>query len=193
MKKLLVSTFALALMATVPQAVWAQDDHHDQGGGNKGGQHDAGPKNDSNAKGSTTGMSGHTDTTSGNATNGSKFGTGTTHRTHRTTTRSATSSAVRPTLHFKADINTYKRTFQARRQFHAGTYRAPPGYTYRRWGLGERLPNEYFVSDFWLNNFADYDLATPPDGYVWVRYGPDALLIDQSDGEVIQVAYGVFD
>jgi Ni/Co efflux regulator RcnB len=29
-------------------------------------------------------------------------------------------------------------------------------------------------------------------GTVWVRYGDDALLIDQYTGEVIQVAYGIF-
>jgi len=29
-------------------------------------------------------------------------------------------------------------------------------------------------------------------GYVWVRYGPDALLIDTYTGEIIQVRYDVF-
>jgi len=33
----------------------------------------------------------------------------------------------------------------------------------------------------------------PPDGYVWVRYGDDALLIDEYSGDIIQVEYDVFD
>ena len=173
MKKLLISAIALGLAAAAPSMVWAApDDHHDKSAGPKTEAHDAGPKA---PKASTV----HARTVSSSS-----------HRSYRTTTKAA---AARPVLHFKADISTYKRTFQARHQYHAGAYRAPSGYTYQRWGLGERLPSEYFVSSFWLNNFADYDLATPPDGYVWVRYGPDALLIDESDGEVIQVAYGVFD
>jgi Ni/Co efflux regulator RcnB len=180
MKKLLISAIALGLAAAAPSMVWAApDDHHDKSAGPKTEAHDAGPK----APKASTAMHARTTSSTSNS-----------YRSHRTSTRTTTkAAAARPALHFKADISTYKRTFQARHQYHAGAYRAPSGYTYQRWGLGERLPSEYFVSSFWLNNFADYDLATPPDGYVWVRYGPDALLIDESDGEVIQVAYGVFD
>ena len=41
--------------------------------------------------------------------------------------------------------------------------------------------------DYWL-----FGLDVPPYGYEWVRYGPDALLIDLRSGEVIQVVYGRF-
>lgn len=34
-------------------------------------------------------------------------------------------------------------------------------------------------------------MAPPPDA-VWVRYGPDALLVDRMTGEIIRVQYGVF-
>ncbi len=50
----------------------------------------------------------------------------------------------------------------------------------------------YFVRDYWLDNYEDFGLMDPPDGYTWVRYGPDALLIDEDTGEVVQVVYGVF-
>ena len=30
------------------------------------------------------------------------------------------------------------------------------------------------------------ELYAPPDGYVWVRYGPDAVLIDEDTGEIVQ-------
>ena len=32
----------------------------------------------------------------------------------------------------------------------------------------------------------------PPWGYEWVRYGPDAVLIDVRTGQILQVRYGVF-
>jgi Ni/Co efflux regulator RcnB len=80
----------------------------------------------------------------------------------------------------------------ATRHFRAGPYRAPPGFRYRRWGLGERLPGAFFARSFWIGDFGIYGLFAPPYGYVWVRYGPDAVLIDEYTGEVISVEYGMF-
>jgi Ni/Co efflux regulator RcnB len=37
-----------------------------------------------------------------------------------------------------------------------------------------------------------FGLLIPPYGYVWVRYGDDALLVDTRTGMVLQVRYGVF-
>ena len=37
-----------------------------------------------------------------------------------------------------------------------------------------------------------YGLPYPPPGTVWVRYGDDALLIDQYTGEIVEVIYGLF-
>jgi Ni/Co efflux regulator RcnB len=48
------------------------------------------------------------------------------------------------------------------------------------------------VRDYWLVDFAIYDLPPPPFGAVWVRVGFDALLIDDETGEIITVAYDVF-
>lgn len=95
-------------------------------------------------------------------------------------------------VHININISTYRRTVVAQRHFRGPEWRAPHDYRYRRWNLGERLPAEFFIRDFWLADFATYELVAPPDGYVWVRYGPDALLIDEDTGEVIQVVYGVF-
>lgn len=95
-------------------------------------------------------------------------------------------------VHVNINIGSYRKTVSASRHFRIGVYRAPAHYSYRRWGIGERLPNEYYARDYWLTDFSAYDLVAPPDGYVWVRFGPDALLIDEDSGEVIQVVYGVF-
>ncbi|HEL3249660.1 TPA: RcnB family protein, partial [Stenotrophomonas maltophilia] len=40
---------------------------------------------------------------------------------------------------------------------------------------------------FWL-----FGLDMPPMGYEWVRHGPDALLINTGNGEIVQVVYGRF-
>jgi Ni/Co efflux regulator RcnB len=50
----------------------------------------------------------------------------------------------------------------------------------------------FFATDYWINNWTYFGLGAPPPGCVWVRYGNDALLIDEDTGEVIQVVYGVF-
>jgi Ni/Co efflux regulator RcnB len=90
------------------------------------------------------------------------------------------------------DIHAYQRNVSSAQRFQAGSYRAPQGYSYRRWSWGQRLPAIYFGRDYWLNNYASYGLFAPPDGLVWVRFGPDALLIDGYSGEIVQVDYGVF-
>jgi len=92
----------------------------------------------------------------------------------------------------RGGVAALRRNVTARHPFRVGAYRAPPGYQYRRWTFGERLPGIYFGRDFWITDFLNYGLFAPPDGYVWVRYGPDALLIDENSGEIIQVDYGEF-
>jgi Ni/Co efflux regulator RcnB len=94
--------------------------------------------------------------------------------------------------HLTPRVAALRRNVHAAHRFHAGIYRAPPGYHYRRWGYGQFLPAVYWGRDFWIGDFLAYGLFAPPDGFVWVRYGPDALLIDEYTGEIIQVDYGVF-
>jgi Ni/Co efflux regulator RcnB len=94
--------------------------------------------------------------------------------------------------HAQIDIHL-KITVNATHHFHAPAYRAPRGYVYRRYNIGERLDPAFFAQDYWLTNYAAYDLIAPPDGYTWVRFGPDAILIDEETGETVQVQYGVFD
>ena len=126
------------------------------------------------------------------------------HTTHHTT-RHVVSHHVRHHVHHavraaarpghrapRAVVARLRKNVVAVHRFHAGPYRAPRGWVYRRWVFGERLPAIYFAPAFWITDFLAFDLFAPPDGYVWVRYGPDAVLIDQYTGEIIQVQYGVF-
>ena len=81
----------------------------------------------------------------------------------------------------------------ATRKFHIAAYVKPAGWYEHRWTYGETLPRAFFASEFVLVDFATYGLMAPWDGYEWVRYGDDALLIDEDTGEVIRVEYGLFD
>jgi len=95
-------------------------------------------------------------------------------------------------MHAAASHTELNRNVQAPHAFQAGAYRQPQGYEQRHWGYGDRLPGAYYARDYWLTDFALYGLFGPPEGLVWVRVGPDALLIDQYTGEVVQADYGVF-
>jgi Ni/Co efflux regulator RcnB len=89
-------------------------------------------------------------------------------------------------------VAALRRNVQAQRHFSAGAYRQPQGYRQRHWSYGQRLPGGYYARNYWITDYLAYSLFAPPDGLVWVRVGPDALLIDQYSGEIIQVDYGVF-
>ena len=91
-----------------------------------------------------------------------------------------------------ASHQNLRQNIQAPRQFSAGAFQAPRGFSQRRWRYGQRLPHAYFGRRYWISNYAAYWLFAPPYGLVWVRLGPDALLIDEVTGEIIQVRYGLF-
>ena len=90
------------------------------------------------------------------------------------------------------DRGSYQRNATASARFHYGSYNAPRGYHYQRWSYGEYLPSMYWARDYWLTSWWLFDLAIPPYGYEWVRYGDDALLVNVYTGQILQVDYGVF-
>ena len=89
-------------------------------------------------------------------------------------------------LKFRANIRAPHRFHYPR------PYVRPVGWYPHRWVFGERLPRTFFAVDFFILDFAAYGLISPWDGYQWVRYGNDALLIDVETGEVIRVEYDAF-
>ncbi len=92
----------------------------------------------------------------------------------------------------RVDVTSYRRAVQAPRRFRiARPWIAPRGFTYRRFGLGERVPTALLAASFFLSDFGAYGLQSPPYGYVWVRDGADAVLVDRSTGEVVQAQYGL--
>jgi Ni/Co efflux regulator RcnB len=101
-------------------------------------------------------------------------------------------NAVRGPRRDFSGVRNYHRNFRAERRFRMPTYRRPPGWYARRWTWGEFLPNFFWTSNYWIIDFSFYGLPPPPFGAIWVRVGDDALLIDRFNGEIIEVAYGIF-
>ncbi len=92
----------------------------------------------------------------------------------------------------RANWNHYRRNYNSPKRFRVGAYHGPRNFHYQRWSYGQRLPTAYYARQFWLFDVIGYGLFSPPPGLVWVRYGDDALLIDQYTGEIVQVRYDVF-
>jgi Ni/Co efflux regulator RcnB len=85
-------------------------------------------------------------------------------------------------------FNYHGRNFYSVR---APAFRYPRGWGYRRWSIGAFLPELFLGTPYYI----DYDwIGLPPPDYGerWVRYGPDALLVDEYNGEVVDVVYNVF-
>ncbi len=89
-------------------------------------------------------------------------------------------------------FGSFQRNVMAQHHYRGPEFRWPRGFSYHRYGYGEFLPQVFFGQNFWLYDYANYDLPYPPPGTAWVRYGPDALLIDRYTGEIVQVIYSVF-
>jgi Ni/Co efflux regulator RcnB len=187
MSKLLLSAFAACFATAAPTALWAQEnpEHH------PAGEHPApmsGPSHPAPERMPSTPTfrqgTGHPPTTYHRTYTGSS--------TYHHTTTTSTSHGVRETTHMKVDRSSFHRNVEAERRFRYGDYHAPAGYEYRRWSFGDRLPGIYYGRDYWITNYLNFGLPWAPDDCAWVRYGPDALLVDLDTGEILEVVYGVF-
>jgi Ni/Co efflux regulator RcnB len=90
------------------------------------------------------------------------------------------------------NVAHFHHVFRAPHRYRIGLWHAPWGFHYRRFGIGERIPAVLLVSTYFIDDYYSYDLDEPDDGYVWVRDGDDAVLVDRYTGEVIEVEYDVF-
>lgn len=91
------------------------------------------------------------------------------------------------------NVRVTRRAVTAPRRFHIRRpWIAPRGFVYRRFRLGERVPSVLLAAPYFLMDYALYGLEPPPAGYVWIREGSDAVLVDRYTGEVIQVEYDAF-
>ncbi|HLW24553.1 MAG TPA: RcnB family protein [Steroidobacteraceae bacterium] len=90
------------------------------------------------------------------------------------------------------DRGAYRHNYQASRAYRVGPYHRPEGWRPHRWVYGEFLPRAYWAPSYLIGDYWLFSLEVPPAGYEWVREGNDALLIDTTTGEILQVEYGVF-
>lgn len=74
----------------------------------------------------------------------------------------------------------------------AASFRYPRGYHYRRFSTGSILPSLFLSSLYFWSDYGALGLGAPPPGYVWVRYGPDLLLVNRYTGRIADVIYGAF-
>jgi Ni/Co efflux regulator RcnB len=74
----------------------------------------------------------------------------------------------------------------------ARSFHYPRGYRYRRWSVGLLLPRLFLSNSYYWNDYGALGLGPPPPGYVWVRYGPDLLLVSRYTGRIADVIYGAF-
>jgi hypothetical protein len=88
----------------------------------------------------------------------------------------------------------FPRVFRPTQRYawRGGYWSPPPGYYYRQWGYGDRLPYGWYDEQWYIDDYYYYDLPVPPYGYEWVRVGPDALLVDLDEGTVVESVYGLF-
>jgi Ni/Co efflux regulator RcnB len=192
MKTLLISTFALCLASAAPTALWAADEHHEQGA-----EHSAQPQQHAPAARPAGGghMQDHATTQHQTGmSHAAAVHPANTSTRHRAMAGQGSQNNGHSTTHVRVaiDVTSYHKNITAERQYHFGNYNAPQGYEYHRYGYGDRLPQGYFVQSYWISNYLNFGLIGPPDGYVWVRYGPDAVLVDEDTGEIVQVVYGQF-
>ncbi len=90
------------------------------------------------------------------------------------------------------DARAYQRNFRAERRYRWVPYVRPPGWYYRTWVFGDIFPRPFWARDYWITDYWQFGLMNPPYGYVWVRYGSDAVLVDVQTGRILRVVYSVF-
>jgi len=90
------------------------------------------------------------------------------------------------------DPRPFQTNQNAERSYQSQPYVQPAGWYSQRWVYGETLPTAFWSRSYWLTSYWDYGLMNPPYGYVWVRDGSDALLVDVETGQILSVEYGVF-
>ncbi len=86
----------------------------------------------------------------------------------------------------------YEHNYQAARVYHIGVYHRPHGWVAHRWAYGQILPRAYWAAPYIIADYWLFALDVPPIGFEWVRDDTDAILVNVSTGQIIQVEYGVF-
>lgn len=114
-------------------------------------------------------------------------------QTTTTTVQTPSATTTTKTTEGTDIYGNYRKTVTSTKRYNAAAFVAPSGFTYRRFSVGQHVPDVLLSDSVVLNNYHDYALVEPPSGLTWIRDGQDALLIDTRTGEVIQADYDLFD
>jgi len=102
----------------------------------------------------------------------------------------------RPDWHHDDDRDSREhRERNWRREARRGRYRGsydPPRYArgagpYRNYHPGGRLPDEYRLRHYVVNDWRGHGLRAPPRGYHWVQTGTDFVLVAIATGIILQL------
>jgi len=96
------------------------------------------------------------------------------------------------TEEYRANENHQPKIVEPSHYHFVRRYFPPRGYRYRVWVVGEVLPRSFWARRYWLPDYWQYGLDEPAYGYEWVRYGPDALLVNLRTGQVVEVVSAIF-
>ena len=113
-------------------------------------------------------------------------------KTTTTTVDTPSGSTTTQTTVSNDGYATYRKSVTSTKRYDAAAFAAPSGYTYRRFSVGQHVPEMLMGDSVVLGNYSEFALVTPPSGTTWIRDGNDALLIDTRTGEVIQADYDLF-
>lgn len=198
MRKLLFSTVALAALISAPVAMADPNDNPKQHDSAKPDRGDNDRNNNADRGNGPNGGATAAPAMMGGPNGGNADRDRTNNRDNdRTVIHNDNDRTVNKTVvHKTVERNTVLKVRANIRAPHR--YRAPRAYVRpigwypHRWVYGERLPRAFFAPDYFILDFAAFGLFAPWEGYEWVRYGDDALLVDVETGEVIRVEYDVF-
>jgi len=77
--------------------------------------------------------------------------------------------------------------------FLAPPYAWPAGYAYSPYGPGMFVPAVFIATQqYMLFDYIDFQVAPPPQGFQWIRLGPDLLLVNLSTGQISEAVPGMF-
>ena len=99
--------------------------------------------------------------------------------------------------HYDRDVRKAERKYdrdvrKAERKYRAAAYHRPPGYQYRHWNRGDRLPPAYRADRYRITNYSYYRLPPPPRGYYYTRVDNDVVLTAAATGIIASVIVGMF-
>ena len=92
----------------------------------------------------------------------------------------------------KAERKYDRNVRKAERHYRAAAYHRPPGYAYRHWNRGDRLPPSYRADRYRIHNYSAYRLPPPPRGYYYTRVDNDVVLTAAATGIIASVIVGMF-